>query len=70
MSEASYLRLGVAPAASDCAVVRAAIRALHPDSLAVRSFREARKRYYRDLLQQHAIRRSASRLEQFDKPSD
>ena len=50
----SYDRLRLPPTTSACAVVRAAIRALHPDTLAVRSFREAHKRYYRELLQAQA----------------
>lgn len=50
----SYKRLGLPPDASTLAVVRAAVRALHPDTLAVRSFREARKRYYRQMLMHHA----------------
>jgi hypothetical protein len=56
----AYRRLGISPSASACAVLRAAIRALHPDTLRVRSFREARKRYYRELLDQHAaVQRAA-----------
>lgn len=58
MTDPAYLRLGMPPTASACAVVRAAIRALHPDTLAVRSFREARKRFYRDMLRQHAARQT------------
>ena len=50
----AYHRLGIPPSASTCAVLRAAIRAFHPDTLRVGSFREARKRYYRELLDQHA----------------
>jgi hypothetical protein len=56
----SYRRLGIPPNASACAVLRAAIRALHPDTLRVRSFREARKRYYRELLDQHAAAQRAA----------
>jgi hypothetical protein len=70
MSNASYLRLNLPPTATDCAVVRAAIRALHPDTLAVRSFREARKRFYRDMLLQHATRRYADRPAQPDTSVD
>ena len=70
MSDASYLRLNLPPTATDCAVVRAAIGALHPDTLAVRSFREARKRFNRDMLRQHAVRRDAARSEQPGRPSD
>ncbi|SDX69045.1 hypothetical protein [Roseicitreum antarcticum] len=58
MTDPAYLRLGLPPKASRLAVVRAAIRALHPDTLAVRSFREARKRFYRDMLDQHAARQT------------
>ena len=58
MTDPAYLRLGLPPKASRLAVVRAAIRALHPDTLAVRSFREARKRFYRDMLRQHAARQT------------
>jgi hypothetical protein len=54
----AYRRLGIPPSASACAVLRAAIRALHPDTLRVRSFREARKRYYCELLDQHAATQS------------
>jgi hypothetical protein len=35
-------------------MLRIAIGRLHPDTLAVRSWRTARKRYYRELLQAHA----------------
>ena len=49
-----YQNLGLPPEASPLMIVRTAIRRLHPDTLAVRSWREARKRYYRDLLHAHA----------------
>lgn len=49
----AYLNLGLTPEASPLTVLRTAIRRLHPDTLAVRSWREARKRYYRELLQAH-----------------
>ncbi|MDZ7575597.1 MAG: hypothetical protein U0934_16840 [Pseudotabrizicola sp.] len=35
-------------------MLRVSIGRLHPDTLAVRSWRAARKRYYRELLQAHA----------------
>jgi hypothetical protein len=57
MSE-SYKRLGLPLDASTLAVVRAAVRALHPDTLAVRSFREARKRFYRQMLMEHGTAQS------------
>jgi hypothetical protein len=49
-----YQNLGLSPQVSPLTVLRTAIRRLHPDTLAVRSWREARKRYYRELLQAHA----------------
>jgi len=39
-------------------MLRIAIRRLHPDTLAVRSWRAARKRYYVELLQAHAEARA------------
>ena len=45
-------------------VLRAAVRALHPDTRAVRSFRTARKRFYRQMLCAHAARQAAG-----DKPT-
>ena len=59
-----YQDLGLPPEASPLKVVRTAIRRLHPDTLAVRSWREARKRYYRDLLQAHAAAQSAAEIHQ------
>jgi hypothetical protein len=50
----AYENLGVPPEVSPLTVLRTAIGRLHPDTLAVRSWREARKRYYRELLQAHA----------------
>ena len=41
----AYQNLGLPPETSPLMVVRTAIRRLHPDTLAVRSWREARKRY-------------------------
>lgn len=49
-----YDDLGLPPEASNLMVLRTAIRRLHADTLAVRSWRAARKRYYRELLQAHA----------------
>jgi hypothetical protein len=37
---------------------------LHPDTLAVRSWRDARKRYYRDLLQAHSAAQAAAEVPQ------
>ena len=59
MTDPAYLRLGLPPKASRLAVFRAAIRAPHPDTLAMRSFREARKRSYRQMLCAHAARQAA-----------
>ncbi|MDK2773391.1 MAG: hypothetical protein KYX65_00130 [Tabrizicola sp.] len=50
----AYLNLGVSPRITPLAMLRVAIRRLHPDTLAVRSWRQVRKRYYRELLQAHA----------------
>ena len=62
-----YQNLGLPPEASPLTVVRTAIRRLHPDTLAVRSWREARKRYYRELLQAHA---AAQLAEQTPQPGE
>lgn len=50
----AYFNLGVSPDIMPLAMLRIAIGRLHPDTLAVRSWRMARKRYYRELLQAHA----------------
>jgi hypothetical protein len=50
----AYLNLGVSPGITSFAMLRIAVGRLHPDTLAVRSWRTARKRYYRELLQAHA----------------
>lgn len=60
----AYLNLGLPPDVSNLTVLRTAIRRLHPDTLAVRSWRPARKRYYRELLQAHAAARVAAELRQ------
>lgn len=59
-----YQNLGLSPEVSPLTVLRAAIRRLHPDTIAVRSWREARKRYYRDLLQAHAAAQAAAEIHQ------
>ena len=60
----AYQNLGMPPEASPLTVLRTAIRRLHPDTLAVRSWREARKRYYRELLQAHAAAQLAAQIPQ------
>ena len=50
----AYLNLGVPPEITPLAMLRVAIGRLHPDTLAVCSWRAARKRYCRELLQAHA----------------
>ncbi len=60
MTDPAYQRLGLPPTASPLAVVGAAVRALHPDTRAVRSYRAARKRFYRQMLCQHAARQAAT----------
>lgn len=64
MTDPTYLSLGLPPTASRLAVVRAAVRALHPDTRALRGFRAARKRFYRQMLSAHAARQAAD-----DKPT-
>ncbi|WP_306043878.1 hypothetical protein [Mameliella sp. MMSF_3455] len=59
MTDPTYLRLGVPPTASRLAVVRAAVRALHPNTRAVCGLRTARKRFYRQMLCAHAARKAA-----------
>jgi hypothetical protein len=59
MTDPTYLRLGLPPTASPQTVLRAAVRALHPDTRAVRSFRTARKRFYRQMLCVHAARQAS-----------
>ena len=56
----AYQDLGLPPEVSNLTVLRTAIRRLHPDTLAVRSWRAARKRYYRELLQAHAAARAST----------
>ena len=60
MTDPAYQRLGLPATASPFAVLRAAIRALHPETRAVRGFRMARKRFYRQMLCAHAARQAAS----------
>mgnify|MGYP006200200085 CR=1 FL=1 len=60
----AYLNLGVSPGITPLAMLRIAIGRLHPDTLAVRSWRQARKRYYRDLLQAHAAAQAAAETPQ------
>ena len=59
MTDPAYQRLGLSPTASPQTVLRAAVRALHPDTRAVHSFRTARKRFYRQMLCAHAARQAA-----------
>jgi hypothetical protein len=60
----AYQNLGLLPDVSPLTVLRTAIRRLLPDTLAVRSWREARKRYYRELLQAHAAAQAAAKSPQ------
>ncbi len=59
MTDPTYLRLGLPPTASPLAVVRAAVRALHPNTRAVCGLRAARKRFYWQMLCAHAARKAA-----------
>ncbi|ASM75581.1 hypothetical protein SULPSESMR1_03783 (plasmid) [Pseudosulfitobacter pseudonitzschiae] len=64
MTDLAYLRLGLPPTASPQTVLRAAVRALQPDTRAVRGFRTARKRFYRQMLCAHSARQASD-----DKPT-
>ncbi len=59
MTDPAYQRLGLPVTASPYVVLRAAVRALHPDTRAMRSFRAARKRFYRQMLCAHVARQAA-----------
>ncbi|QYZ72076.1 hypothetical protein [Neotabrizicola shimadae] len=59
MTDPAYQRLGLLVTASPYTVLRAAARALHSDTRAVRGFRAARKRFYRQMLCAHATRQAA-----------
>jgi len=59
MTDPAYQHLRLSATASPYAVLRAAVRALHPDTRAVRGFRAARKRFYRQMLSAHAARQAA-----------
>lgn len=59
MTDPAYLRLGLPPTASPQTVLRAAVRALHPDTRAVCGLRTACKRFYRQMLCAHAARQAA-----------
>ena len=63
----AYLNLGVSTGITPLAMLRIAISRLHPDTLAVRSWRAARKRYYRELLQAQA---AAQLAEQTPQPGE
>ena len=60
----AYQDLGLPPEVSNLTVLRTAIRRLHPDTLAVRSWRAARKRYYRELLKAHAAAQATAETPQ------
>lgn len=54
----AYQNLDVPPEVSNLTLLRTAIRRLHPDTLAVRNWRAARKRYYRELLCAHEAKQN------------
>lgn len=58
MTDPAYQRFGLPVTASPYTVLRAAVRALHPDTRAVRGFQAARKRFYRQMLCAHAARQA------------
>ena len=59
MIDPAYQRLGLPVTASPYAVLRAAVRALHPNTRALRGFQAARKRFYRQMLCAHSARQAA-----------
>lgn len=59
MTDPTYQRFGLPVTASPYAVLRAAVRALHPDTRAVCSLRLARKRFYRQMLCAHVAQQAA-----------
>lgn len=59
----AYQDLCLPPEATNLTVLRTAIRRLHPDTLAVRNWRAARKRYYRDLLSAHKAAQGQVRVQ-------
>ena len=59
MIDPAYPHLSLPATASAMTVLRAAVRALHRDTRAVRSFCTARKRFYRQMLCAHAARQAA-----------
>ncbi len=59
MPDPTYQRLGLPPTASPLTILRAAVRALHPDTRGVRGYRTARKRFYRQMLCAYAARQAA-----------
>ena len=59
MIDPAYQRLGLPATASPYTVLRAAIRALHPNTRAVCGLRTARKHFYRQMLCAHAARKAA-----------
>lgn len=59
MTDPAYQRLGLPLTVSPYAVLRAAVRALHPDTRAVRGFRAARRRFNRQMLCAHAARQAS-----------
>lgn len=54
LPDASYALLGVSPEVEDLALVRAAVRFFHPGIRRERGCRHARKRFYRQMLREHA----------------
>jgi hypothetical protein len=59
MTDPAYQCLGLPVTASPYAVLRASVRALHPDTRAVRGFRTGRKRLYWQMLCAYAARQAA-----------
>ena len=62
MTDPAYQRLNLPVTASSYVVLRAAVRALHPNTRAIRGLRTARKRFYQQMLCAHAKRKTAGDL--------
>lgn len=57
----AFQNLGLPPEVSNLTVLLTATRRLHLDTLAVRNWRAARKRYYRELLCSHEAAQNQAR---------
>lgn len=58
---ALYLSLGLPVSASTRAVVKAAVRALHPSLRKTRALRSLRRRFYREMQNEHDVAQDMAR---------